>query len=211
MTGFTPLPEGDSGGPARPEQGPSTGGWEWLTAPQPAVRALPLSARPAQAAVPPSRRGQPGRHVAGLATTKLAVPPPAEPAEPAARPSVSVLEPVLDGDEAWAMIAYMGVPFLSLLAPLTAYLARARDSGYVRRHAAQALNLAITVLLYNFCLVVLALILGVVRIGLALEVAGPLALLLWLSALYFLVRGAIRAGLGRFRPMPAWICATLVR
>jgi uncharacterized Tic20 family protein len=195
MTGFAPLPEpADGGRPGRPES--SSGGWEWLTAPQPAVAAS-LPARPlaVQSSASPPRRGQHGRHV------------PQAPAQPA----TGTLEPVLDGDEAWAMLAYMGVPFLSLLAPLTAYLARARDSQYVRRHAAQALNLAITVLLYDFCLIILSAILGVVRIGLALEIAGPLAVALWLSALYFLVRGAVRAGQGSFRPIPTWICATLVR
>jgi hypothetical protein len=118
---------------------------------------------------------------------------------------------VRDGDEAWVMLGYLGVPFLSVLAPLTVYLARSRRSPFVRQHAAQALNLSITMLLYNVCVAIMAGILALDAVGVALEVAGPVALALWLAALYFLTRAAIKASLGQFYAVPRWICATFAR
>ena len=114
-----------------------------------------------------------------------------------------------DGDEVWAMLGYLGVPFISILAPLAVYLTRARRSRFVRQHAAQALNLSITVLLYNLCVLILAGIMAADNVGAALLVAGPVALALWLAALYFLTRAAISAGRGQFYALPRWICATL--
>jgi len=118
---------------------------------------------------------------------------------------------VRDGDEVWAMLGYLGVPFISIVAPLAVYLARARRSRFVRQHAAQALNLSITVLLYNLCVLILAGIMAADNVGAALLVAGPVALALWLAALYFLTRAAISAGRGQFYALPRWICATLTR
>ena len=116
-----------------------------------------------------------------------------------------------DGDEVWAMLGYLGVPFISIVAPLAVYLTRARRSRFVRQHAAQALNLSITVLLYNLCVLILAGIMAADNAGAALLVAGPVALALWLAALYFLTRAAISAGRGQFYALPRWICATLTR
>ena len=55
------------------------------------------------------------------------------------------------GDEAWAAVGYLGVPFVSVAAPLAVYVARARSSDYARAHARQALNLSVTLALYNLC------------------------------------------------------------
>jgi hypothetical protein len=117
----------------------------------------------------------------------------------------------LDGDEAWAMLGYLAVPFVSILAPLTVYLTRARRSPYVRQHAVQALNLSITLVLYNLCALILAGIMAADNVGAALLVAGPAALAIWLAALYFLTRAAISASRGQFYALPRWICATLTR
>ena len=54
-------------------------------------------------------------------------------------------------------------------------------------------------------------ILALDNVGVALLVAGPVALALWLAALYFLTRAAIKAGRGEFYAMPRWICATITR
>ncbi|MGH3402569.1 MAG: DUF4870 domain-containing protein [Streptosporangiaceae bacterium] len=116
-----------------------------------------------------------------------------------------------DGDEAWVMLGYLGVPFVSFLAPLAVYLGRARHSAFARRHAAQALNLSITLVLYNLCVLILAGILALDAVGVALLVAGPVVLALWLAALYFLSRAAISASRGEFYAFPRWICATLTR
>ncbi|HEY5015805.1 MAG TPA: DUF4870 domain-containing protein [Streptosporangiaceae bacterium] len=134
-------------------------------------------------------------------------PRPAVPAQSAA----AARGPVRDGDEAWAMLCYLGVPFVSVLAPLAVLILRARSSGYVRQHATQALNLAITIALYNVCAVIAAGMLALVAVGVALEVAGPAALALWLVALAYLMRAAARASLGEFYQLPRWICATIAR
>ncbi len=100
------------------------------------------------------------------------------------------------------MLGYLGVPFVSFLAPLAVYLARARQSPFARQHAAQALNLSITLLLYNLCVLILAGILALDSVGVALQVAGPVALALWLAALYFLTRAALSASRGAVLRLP---------
>jgi uncharacterized Tic20 family protein len=121
----------------------------------------------------------------------------------------AISRPVRDGDEAWAMLGYLGVPFISVLAPLTVILVRARSSDYVRQHATQALNLSITLALYNFCALIVAAMLALDAVGVALAVAVPAALVLWLVTLAHLVRAAMRASLGEFYRLPRWICATI--
>jgi uncharacterized protein len=116
-----------------------------------------------------------------------------------------------DGDEAWVMLGYLGVPFVSFLAPLAIYLARGRHSPFARQHAARALNLSITLVLYDLCVLILAGILALDSVGVALLVAGPAALALWLAALYFLTRAALSASRGEFYAVPRWICATMTR
>ena len=116
-----------------------------------------------------------------------------------------------DGDEAWVMLGYLGVPFVSFLAPLAVYLARGRQSPFARQHAARALNLSITLVLYDLCVLILAGILALDSVGVALLVAGPAALALWLAALYFLTRAALSASRGEFYAVPRWICATMTR
>jgi uncharacterized Tic20 family protein len=122
-----------------------------------------------------------------------------------------IVNPVRDGDEAWAMFGYLGVPFVSILAPLAVFAVRARRSAYLRQHAIQALNLSITVALYNICALILAGILALDAVGVALAIALPAALLLWLVTLAYLVRAALRASHGEFYPLPAWLCATIAR
>lgn len=116
-----------------------------------------------------------------------------------------------EGDQAWVMLGYLGVPFISVLAPLIVYVIGSRRSTFVRQHAAQALNLSITVLLYNVCVLIMAGILALDAVGVALLVAGPVALALWLTALYFLARAALKASLGEYYAVPRWICATITR
>jgi uncharacterized Tic20 family protein len=118
---------------------------------------------------------------------------------------------VHDGDEAWAMLGYLGVPFVSILAPLTVFLVRARSSDYVRQHATQALNLSITLVLYNICALILAGMLALDAVGAALAIAVPAALVLWLVTLAYLARAAVRASVGEFYQLPRWLCATIAR
>ncbi len=109
-----------------------------------------------------------------------------------------------------AVLGYLGVPFLSVLGPLAVYLA-GRGEAFTRRHAAQALNLAITVLIYNFCALLMGSVLALDSLSVALTIMIPVTAALWLTALYYLARCALAASQGGFRQVPAWLCATLVR
>jgi uncharacterized Tic20 family protein len=123
--------------------------------------------------------------------------------------SVHLADIVNDGDEAWAMLGYLGVPFIGVLAPVIVYLLRARTSPYVRRHVTQALNLSITLAMYNICALILAAMLALDAIGAALLIALPVAVALWVITLLYLVRAAVRASLGEYYQLPRWICATI--
>jgi uncharacterized Tic20 family protein len=132
--------------------------------------------------------------------------PAAAPADPAAGSTPGPAAP----EWRLAVLCYLGVPFLSVLGPLAVYLA-GRDLAFTRRHAAQALNLAITVLIYNFCALLMGGVLALDSLAVALTVMIPVTAALWLIALYHLARCALAASQGGFRQVPAWLCATLVR
>jgi uncharacterized protein len=127
-------------------------------------------------------------------------------AESAARPS-----PAEPGDERLATLSYLGVPFLGPLVPLAVYLLKGRASGYVRSHSAQALNLSITTLLYTVCALILGTMLALDSIVVALVVVVPLAVALWLITLGYVIVAGSAANRGDYYPIPAWLCATLVR
>jgi len=59
------------------------------------------------------------------------------------QPRVTLVEPTQE-EQTWALMAYLGQFVLAGLAPLVVLMLRGR-SPYVRRHAAQSLNLAISV------------------------------------------------------------------
>ncbi len=109
----------------------------------------------------------------------------------------------------WAALSYLGIPFLSALPPLAVYLATP-NMPFARRHATQGLNLAVTVLLYNVCALIIGAVLALDSLRVALAIVSPVTAALWLVALNHLVRCALAAGRGEFRPIPAWLCATIV-
>jgi uncharacterized protein len=109
------------------------------------------------------------------------------------------------------MLSYLGVPFLGPLVPLAVYLLKMRASGYVRRHSAQALNLSITTLLYTVCALILGTVLALDNIVVALIVAVPVAVALWLITLGYVIVAGSAANRGDYYPIPAWLCATVVR
>jgi uncharacterized Tic20 family protein len=119
--------------------------------------------------------------------------------------------PERPGDEPLATLGYLGVPFLGPLVPLVIYLLRGRASGYVRSHCAQALNLSITTLLYTVCVLILGTMLALDSIVIALIVAVPLAVALWLTTLAYVIVAGSRANRGDYYLIPAWLCAAIVR
>jgi uncharacterized Tic20 family protein len=152
--------------------------------PKPAVAQVPGSPEP--------ENGQPG--AAAQAT-----------GQPAAAPG-----PADPGDERLATLSYLGVPFLGPLVPLIIYLLKGRSSAYARRHAAQALNLSITTLLYTVCVLILGTMLALDNLVVALIVAVPLAVALWLVTLAYVIVAGSSANRGDYYSIPFGICASLV-
>jgi uncharacterized protein len=141
--------------------------------------------------------------------------PGAGPQPPVAAPqpgeSPSQPGPAEPGDERLATLSYLGVPFLGPLVPLAVYLFKRRASAYVRSHSAQALNLSITALLYTVCALILGTMLALDNIVVALVVVVPLAVALWLITLGYVIVAGSAANRGDYYPVPAWLCATIVR
>jgi uncharacterized Tic20 family protein len=109
------------------------------------------------------------------------------------------------------MVAYLAVPFFSFLVPLTVYLYSRRRSPRVRAHARQALNVSITILMYDISAAIMAAMLALDAPLVAVTVAGPLIVALWLVSLIYLIRAASAAGRGVDYRLPHWLCAALVR
>jgi uncharacterized Tic20 family protein len=109
------------------------------------------------------------------------------------------------------MAGYLGVPFVSVLAPLAVYAARGRHSPFARAHARQALNAALTLVLYNACALIAGGVLALDAVAAALLIVLPATLFLWLAALAYLMRAAAAAGRGRYYQLPGWLCATILR
>ena len=145
-----------------------------------------------------------------------------ERAEPAARPAAPASPPgapagdrrLAVGPEAddhrLAMLSYLGVPFLGPVIPLVIYLIKKRASPFVRYHAAQALNLSITALLYTICVLILGTMLALDSIVFALIVGVTLAAALWLATLAYVIMAGSKANRGRRYRIPGWLCATIV-
>ncbi len=115
-----------------------------------------------------------------------------------------------DDDRFWAMMAYLGMIFFAFIPPLTIYLLKRRESGYVRFHAAQAVNLWITVSLYSLSFVIIGGILTLDTISTALSVGVPLIAAAALALLIFSVLAAAAANRGKLYRIPGWICVPMV-
>ena len=129
--------------------------------------------------------------------------------QPGGRPS---LRPRIPLDEAKpAMFGYIAAIFLGPLIPLALYLVGRRRSAFRRFHAATALNLSLTGLLYALCCLILAGLLLLDSATVALLVAIPVAFGLWLSTLKYMIRGIGAANRGEQYEVPAWICAQFAK
>jgi uncharacterized Tic20 family protein len=122
-----------------------------------------------------------------------------------------VTEPEERTDRAWAAASYLSAAVLGFLAPLAIYLLRARRSPSLRRHAAQAANVAITFLLYLVCAAVVSAALAISSAAAGLWTGAAAAFLLWIVTAVNLVRAALAARNGTFYRVPDWLCATLLR
>jgi uncharacterized Tic20 family protein len=135
-------------------------------------------------------------------------PPYAAPAEAAPADAAPATGP--DGAR-WAMLAYLTVPFFGFLVPLTVYLISLRRSRWLRAHAAQAINVWVTGILYLLSALIIGAVLMLDSPDVALAVVVPLVIALWLTTLAFLVRAAARASRGETYTFPRWLCTPIVR
>ena len=131
--------------------------------------------------------------------------------EPAAHPAAPASSPDAQADHRLAMLSYLGVPFLGPVIPLVIYLVKRRSSAFVRYHAAQALNLSVTAILYTICVLILGAMLALDNIVVGLVVGVTLAAALWLATLAFVILAGSRANRGRRYRIPGWLCAAIVR
>ena len=115
------------------------------------------------------------------------------------------------GGERWAMLSYLGIPFLAFVPPLLVYLVKFRSSPFARQHATQALNLSLTVILYSLCAVLVGGLLALDSVAAALALMIPVLAALWLITLAYLILAATAASRGEDYRLPGWLCATLVR
>jgi uncharacterized Tic20 family protein len=105
---------------------------------------------------------------------------------------------------------YLGAIFLGPVIPLIVYAVTARRSPFLRWHAATAVNLSLSCLLYGLCCAILGGLLALDSIAVAIVIAGPLCVGVWLLTLRYLLRGAAAANRGERYNVPSWICARIV-
>lgn len=116
-----------------------------------------------------------------------------------------------DAEMTFASFGYLGAIFLGPVIPLVIYLAGGRRWPFLRFHAARAVNLSITGLLYALCCLILAGLLVLDSLTVALVVAVPIGFGLWLTVLKYLIRGISAANRGERYEVPGWICAQIIR
>jgi len=114
-------------------------------------------------------------------------------------------------DELRSALSYAGVIVLGPVVPLVIYLSARHGSEFVRQNAAQALNVALTWLLYGVSGAIIGGLLSFSTARGALLVTVPLAVIGWLIMATYLVLAATAASQGGFRKLPAWVCSVLVK
>ena len=115
-----------------------------------------------------------------------------------------------DSDTMSATFGYLGAIFLGPVIPLVVYVLRSRRSAFMRYHAAAAVNLSLTAALYGLCCLILGGLLLLDSVTVAHIVALPVALVIWVATLTYLIRGAVAANRGERSEAPDWICAHIV-
>ncbi|HEV3289651.1 MAG TPA: DUF4870 domain-containing protein, partial [Streptosporangiaceae bacterium] len=114
-------------------------------------------------------------------------------------------------DAQWAMLAYLTVPVFGIVVSLAIYLLSLRGSRWVRAHAAQAINVWLTGVLYDFSALIVGGLLMLDSAAVALAVVVPLVAALWLTTLGYLIRAGRLASQGRDYAFPRWLCTQLIR
>jgi hypothetical protein len=108
-----------------------------------------------------------------------------------------------------AMAGYLTVPVF--LVPLLIYLGTLRGPRWARRHAAQAVNVWFTGVLYDLSALIMGAMLALDSPAVALTVFAPLVAARWVVTLAYLARAARSAGRGADYAFPAWLCMRVAR
>jgi uncharacterized Tic20 family protein len=169
------------------------------TQPGPGPRPGPPGSRPG----PRFARNQPGRGSGPGPDPRLVR------SQPGGSPSLHPRIPLAEAKP--AMLGYLAAIFLGPLIPLVMYIIGRHRSPFRRFHAATALNLSLTGLLYALCCLILCGLLLLDSLTVALVVVIPIALVIWLSVLKHLIRGIGAANRGERFEVPAWICAKIAK
>jgi uncharacterized Tic20 family protein len=115
-----------------------------------------------------------------------------------------------DADVTSVTFGYLGAIFLGPVIPLIVYAITARRSPFLRWHAATAVNLSLSCLLYGLCCAILGGLLALDNITVAVIIAAPLCVAVWLITLRYLLRGVAAANRRERYDIPSWICAPIV-
>jgi len=135
---------------------------------------------------------------------------PVQPGPRAPAPDRSGQQPVREGEVKAATVGYLGVIFLGPVIPLAIYAACAKRSPFLRQHAAAAVNLSVTCLLYGLCCAIVGGLLALDIVVLGLVIGILLGLALWLTMLRYLIRGVGAAQRGEQDEIPGWLSAQVV-
>ncbi len=110
-----------------------------------------------------------------------------------------------------AALSYLTVPLSGFVVPLAVRQTAGERSGWLRGHASQALNVWLTVLLYEISAAIMGAMLALDSPAVAVVVAAPLLLALWLVTLTRLARAARAAREGGDYTFPRWLCSPFLR
>jgi len=115
------------------------------------------------------------------------------------------------GEEQLCTVAYLCVICCGPVVPLYVYLTRRHTSRFARWHAAQALNTALTGLLYGLSAGIVFGLLTLDKLSTALITVLPVVVIGWAIAVTQLTRAAFAASRGEYRQIPSWLCSPLVK
>jgi uncharacterized Tic20 family protein len=132
------------------------------------------------------------------------------PGSPAGGPPVGYGPSGPADDHTFAMLSYLLAIFAHVIAPLVIYLIKMNESGYVRYHAAQALNLNLTALAYSLGSIMVSLFFGVITNCAGFVLIFPLLIAIWAGELVFLILAAMASNRGELYRIPTAACLPLV-
>ncbi|GAA2576049.1 DUF4870 domain-containing protein [Actinomadura fulvescens] len=143
---------------------------------------------------PPSPGQQPGQPGWQQQPSAWQQQPP--PSQPQGRHTAQIpghFGPVSHDEKSWALMAYVGQFLVGAIAPAVAFLGKGR-SPFVRRHAAQGLNMGLAA-------IAVWLIGGLLSLAVEVMIWVPLGFTA--VVMFYLVYGARAANRGEFRRVPA--------